>query len=495
MHCIYLRKSRADAEAEARGEGETLARHEKILLDVAKKQQLNIGQIYKEIVSGETIASRPVMQQLLQEVEQGQWDGVVVVEIERLARGDTIDQGIMAQAFTLSGTKIITPTKTYDPTNEFDSEFFEFSLFMSRREYKAITRRMQRGKEQSVKEGNYNVSAPYGYRKIYIDGQPTLEPHPKESEVVKMIFSMYVNGYGTNAITTHLIQMNIPPKNKTWSRTTVRSLLKNITYTGKVNWSKRKVLKKALDGKVVKYRALCDDYIIAEGKHEAIISNELFEKAQIVSKNRLNHSLKTGYELRNPLAGILFCKDCGHSMARRINADGADAIRCINHNCSNSGAKMEIVENSVIESLDAFLSNCKIERLEEQIADESNILKQALLQTQEQINELNKQQGKIYELLEKEIYSTDVFLERNSKIKAELQELFNKDTEIKKRIENLDKEKSMKKEILPKIEKIINVYAECSCLDRNELLKAILHKIEYKRVKRGKVELWLYPKI
>jgi DNA invertase Pin-like site-specific DNA recombinase len=162
--CIYLRKSRSDAEAEQRGEGETLARHEKILLEIAKKQKLNIEKIYKEIVSGETIASRPVMQHVLNEVEQGLWDSVLVMEVERLARGDTVDQGIMSQTFKYSGTKIITPLKTYDPNNEYDVEYFEFGLFMSRREYKTINRRLQKGRELSVKEGKFvgNI-APYGY--------------------------------------------------------------------------------------------------------------------------------------------------------------------------------------------------------------------------------------------------------------------------------------------------------------------------------------------
>lgn len=118
QYCMYLRKSRADMEAEAHGEGETLARHERLLLEVAKRGNYNITQIYREIVSGETIAARPVMQQLLQEVEKGIWTGVLVVEIERLARGDTVDQGIMSQTFKYSGTKIITPMKVYDPENE-----------------------------------------------------------------------------------------------------------------------------------------------------------------------------------------------------------------------------------------------------------------------------------------------------------------------------------------------------------------------------------------
>ena len=152
-YLIYLRKSRMDMEAEARGEGETLARHRTTLLALARRMGLEIGGIYEEIVSGETIAARPQMQRLLSEVEAGQWEGVLVMEVERLARGDSIDQGIVAQAFKYSGTKIITPAKTYDPANEFDEEYFEFGLFMSRREYKTIKRRMVAGRIASVKEG------------------------------------------------------------------------------------------------------------------------------------------------------------------------------------------------------------------------------------------------------------------------------------------------------------------------------------------------------
>ena len=143
-YAIYLRKSRADMEAEAKGEGETLARHEHILLELANKKGLRIGKVYREIVSGETIESRPEMQKLLSDVKLGKWKGVLVVEVERLARGETIDQGVVAKAFRISNTKIVTPMKTYDPNDEFDEEYFEFGLFMSRREYKVINRRFYR---------------------------------------------------------------------------------------------------------------------------------------------------------------------------------------------------------------------------------------------------------------------------------------------------------------------------------------------------------------
>ena len=196
-YCLYLRKSRADIEAEAHGEGETLARHEKLLLEVAKRGHYNITQIYREIVSGETIAARPVVQKLLQEVEDGKWEGVLVVEVERLARGDTIDQGVMAQAFKYSGTKIITPLKVYDPANEFDEEYFEFGLVMSRREYKTIKRRLVRGRNASAKEGKWvSGLAPYGYERVRIKGDKgwTLRPVEEQADIVRFIFKLYTSG-------------------------------------------------------------------------------------------------------------------------------------------------------------------------------------------------------------------------------------------------------------------------------------------------------------
>ena len=113
-YAIYLRKSRKDLEAEAKGEGETLTRHLQMLTELAQHLNLHIEKVYAEVVSGESIQDRPRMQALLQDVEASQYDGVLVAEIERLARGDTSDQGRVAKAFQFSHTKIITPARTYD---------------------------------------------------------------------------------------------------------------------------------------------------------------------------------------------------------------------------------------------------------------------------------------------------------------------------------------------------------------------------------------------
>ena len=127
-YAMYLRKSRADMEAERHGEGETLARHRAMLEALAKRNRHPIARVYAEVVSGESIDARPQMQQLLSDVSSGAYEAVYVMEVERLARGDTSDQGTVARVFNISNTKIITPMKTYDPGNEFDREYFEFSF-------------------------------------------------------------------------------------------------------------------------------------------------------------------------------------------------------------------------------------------------------------------------------------------------------------------------------------------------------------------------------
>ncbi len=167
----YLRKSRFDRDYAELSVEETLKRHQEILDKLAKDRGYHIAKTYYEVVSGESIAARPQIQAMLEEVNAGLYTGVLVVDLERLARGNGADQAYISQVFQFSGTQIITPSKTYDPNNEFDQEYFEFGLFMSRREYKTINRRLVRGRQSSASEGKYISSiAPYGYRRIKLEG-------------------------------------------------------------------------------------------------------------------------------------------------------------------------------------------------------------------------------------------------------------------------------------------------------------------------------------
>lgn len=321
IYDAYLRKSRADVELEKLKKFDTLKQHEKFLKDRAKQLGIKIRNIYREVVSGESIQERPEIQKVLKDVESGNIAGILVVEVERLTRGDAKDQGTVAQTFKYSDTKIITLNKIYDPNSEEDEEYFEFGLFMSRREYKTINRRMQRGRIANVLEGKYCSSTPpLGYRKVKIKYAKgfTLEPVPEEAEVIKELFQKRADGMGLNVICNWLNTLDIKPrKSDVWTRATIVKILDNPLYIGKIRWNQKRLIKSLVNGQVVKKRKISnkEDVILVEGLHPAIIDEKIFNIVQGVHPKQV--STTHGTELQNPLATLIRCADCGRSMQRR----------------------------------------------------------------------------------------------------------------------------------------------------------------------------------
>lgn len=117
-YAVYLRKSRADDPHEPLEE--TLRKHRDQLNAYMLQQGISVvpEDVYEEVVSGDSLYARPQMLRLLEAVEAGRYAGVLCIDIQRLGRGSMRDQGIILDAFKYSGTKILTPTKTYDLQNE-----------------------------------------------------------------------------------------------------------------------------------------------------------------------------------------------------------------------------------------------------------------------------------------------------------------------------------------------------------------------------------------
>lgn len=524
-YCLYVRKSRADADAEARGEGETLARHINALLELAKRRHLDITKIYREIVSGETIAARPVMQQLLSEVEQGMWDGVLVMEVERLARGDTVDQGIVAQTFKFSDTKIITPIKDYNPNNEFDEEYFEFGLFMSRREYKTINRRLQCGRLASVKEGKYVGSqAPYGYtrEKLVGDKGYTLAPLPAEADAVRLIFQLYTVGekqkdgtyarLGVSRIVRRLNDMRIPPrKSNHWSPATVRDILINPVYIGKVRWNWRKDTKKMADGRIVieRPRSPIEKCIVADGKHPPLVDVEVFNLAQEYMSQNPPNPVGNRNTVKNPLSGLVVCAKCGKKMVRRPYNDRnrADTLMCADTACDNISSALHSVENRILESLQEWLCEYRLQweinNSQAESASAAALKEKALQRLINEYDTLNKQLDNTHDLLEQGIYSTEQFLDRSQKLSERIRKNETDRAALSTDIANDKMREQGRKEIIPKVEQLLDIYDTLpSAKAKNDIFKEVLEKVVYVKTKNGRwnnspddFEITLYPKI
>lgn len=491
-YAIYLRKSRADLEAEALGEMETLARHEKILTELAKRQGLNVVKIYKEIVSGESIADRPQMKQLLEDVYLKKYKGVLVVEVERLARGDTRDQGTVAEAFKYSNTLIITPIKTYDPNNEYDEEYFEFGLFMSRREYKTITRRMQRGILQSVKEGNYVGSLPpYGYDIYRINKKErTLKPN-EQSQYVVMMFEWFVNDrMSSGEIAKKLTTMGIPTRTgkKEWNRATVKDILKNNLYTGKIRWNRRKVGKELIEGtlKKTKRRRLSEEYLIVEGKHPALISQEMFDKAQTLFVGQV--PVKANMTVVNPLARLMVCKHCGKKIGYNRNLNRPTTKPRYVHgesmSCKVKSSYYDDVIDALVQGLKMYVDDFEFKMNDEGQKHERQRHRQIIENMEKELKKLNVQRSKLFDYLEDGTYTKEEFTERKGILVEKIDSL-SKALEDEK--QNVPQEIDYTDKIIKFSEVIDSLKDEnIDAEHKNVLLKEIVERIEYDCIDLGR---------
>lgn len=493
-YAMYLRKSRADLELEALGEGETLERHKKMLDALAEKHNIHPDQItvYKEIVSGDNIEERPEMQRLLADVYTKKYKGVLVVEVERLARGNTKDQGEVADAFQYSNTHIITPAKVYDPQNEFDQEYFEFGLFMSRREYKTIRRRLEAGKLLSVTEGNFiGSTAPYGFeieRRSKKD--IVLVEDPEKSKVVKMIFDMWVNDRMTaGRIAIKLSKMGIKsPGGKTmWQRSAVVDILKNPHYIGKIRWKNRITKKEYIDGKMVKTLPRCvpEETMIFEGKHDGFIDADVFNKAQELFD--LSAPLKFHTEITNPLAGILHCATCGKAIKYAAYATVTSKSRYIHDftvDCVKKSLPIDAVLDSVVEALKLYIEDYQIKMESEHDQTKRDNHVAAIERMESELSKLERKRDKLFDDYEDGTYTKNEFIERKQKYNEDIETLKKQIREAKANIpEPVNYE-----------EQIINLHAMIDCLtnpdipakEKNDFLKEYIEDVKYDVIDYGR---------
>lgn len=505
---IYLRKSRADLEAEARGEGETLAKHRKSLLKVAKEKNLNIVKIREEIVSGESLMHRPEMLELLKEVEAGEYDAVLVMDLDRLGRGNMKEQGLIIETFQQSNTKIITPRKVYDLSNEWDEEYTEFETFMARRELKIITRRMQRGRTRSVEEGNYiGTRPPYGYQIHEERDARTLVPDPEQSLVVKLIFEWYTSSQmGSNKIATELNRLGYKTySGKPWEPSTVLFILKNAVYAGRIQWKKKEQKKSREPGKRRDTRTRPqEEWIDVEGRHEPLVSMETYLKAQEILKRKYHVPYQLENGITNPLAGLIKCDFCGASMVYRPYTTQEAHIMCYNKPCPNKSSRFTYVEEKLLAAMQVWLDQYKAQwakrkRPEAKTINEVEIKEQAYKALQRELVELETQKGRLHDLLERGIYTEETYLERSQNLAERIEQTKRAIAACEKDLENERQREKAQKDIIPQVSSVLKLYHKTKDpAKKNMLLKSVLQQAVYRKEKHQRNDeftLKLYPKL
>lgn len=474
-YLVYLRKSRKDLELEQQtGRTDTLQRHRDLLLALAAERGYGVAAVFEEVVSGDTVAGRPQMQALLAAVETGAYDGVLVMEISRLARGSTRDQGLVAETFACSGTKIITPEKIYDPRDEADEEYFEFGLFLSRREYRAINRRLQRGRQISLQEGKYIAGrAPYGYTRQKLTGQKgwTLTPRLPEAQVVEGLFRGFADGSSTGALAACLnAGGTAAPGGGSWTASAVRDILKNPVYAGFLRWAHRPERKRMADGRPAVSRPVDQGAALRKGLHPPLVDEGLWRRVNETLQSR-RAPISRGKHPANPLAGVLVCGLCGRKLVQLPGRNGkADLLRCPTAGCPTVGSNRDAVEAAMVEALERWLDFWQPEPVEETGALIS------AQQAQGQRTRLLRQQDRLCALLEQGVYDQGLFQRRFGALRQQL-------AETEELLAQLEQPKTK----TPRARLSIGaLYAGLQTADRNLLWKTVLHHGVYRKTAGGR---------
>ena len=491
---LYSRKSRTDDPLLS--VEEVLANHEKILDEMAERHlggRIPDENRFREVVSGETIEDRPEVRKVLKLVESPRYKAIMIVEVQRLSRGDLEDAGRLIKLLRYSNTLVITQHKIYNLQDEYDRDGFERELKRGNEFLEYQKKIMGRGRLLSVSQGNYIGSiAPFGYNKVFVqEGKkkcPTLEINEYEAAAVRMMFDLYVNkNMGYHTIAKKLSQCGFnPKKSDVWSEDVIKSILSNPVYNGKVRWNWRKSVHIVEDGEVVVKRPKqhIDEYLVFEGKHDALVPDELFNAAQ--DKMGKNPKVPDKFKMRNPLAALVYCR-CGKTMSYRTykNKDGAERsgprLICLKqHGCGTTSCTFDEIMVEVRKVLRQCIEDFEV-RIKNDDVDARKLHNDLILQLKKKYRELEQVELRQWEKYSKENMPQKIFEKLNAEVLAEKQKVQ----------EALCKAQDSLPEPVDYQEKLLRFQTALDALDdpnvpverKNALLKACIERIDYSREK------------
>ncbi|MCL1914442.1 MAG: recombinase family protein [Eubacteriaceae bacterium] len=319
---IYVRVS-TDEQAK---EGYSIRAQIEKLKSFIKVKDWSFYKVYAdEGISGKNIKDRPAINEMIEDIKAGNVDNVLVYKIDRLTRS-TRDLIELTDIFKATGCSFNSVMESIDTATASGRMFLKIIGIFAEFERENIAERITLAAEKKAREG-YSLgyfTASYGYDKAGKDKIQTI--NLEEAKIVKEIFAMYVEGnMSQNAITKNLNKRGIKPKlSETWCAESVRGVLRNTNYIGKVRYS--------LNNE--------ERYFEADGKHEPIIDEEVFLQAQ--SKMvRIQKKMPTKRPKEASFfSGTIYCGKCGTKLVTHnyyITTKKGEGLvrggyRCPNHN-------------------------------------------------------------------------------------------------------------------------------------------------------------------
>lgn len=311
---------------------------QKILLEqYCKDHKITDYKFYCDDGCSGTNFDRPSFKKMLSDIDEGKINLVIVKDLSRFGR-NYVEAGMYVQRFTDSNIRFIAADDNYDSLVNSDDLLFPIKNVVNEMYARDVSKKTKAAKKAKARDGQFIGSkAPFGYKIDPNDRHHLIVDEPA-AQVVKRIFRLASEGVGYNKmakifreekVLTPIVYFNLNNpdyfksdywrKEFDWHVTSIRAILNNEVYLGKLVYGKQR--NKSMKSKE-KVRNPKEDWIVVENCHEPIITQELWDTVHKIL-NAKHRPAKAG-EVQM-FAGLLYCSDCGHCLtySQKQRKDGS----------------------------------------------------------------------------------------------------------------------------------------------------------------------------
>ena len=505
-------------------DGFSLDAQEQEIRAFAQMRGINIvGKYSDEGKSGKNAEHRPAFNQMMDDIRSKKDNVryVLVFKLSRFAR-NTSDTAKYLQELASYGVGLLGVKDGIDTSTVTGKMIANIMGAVAEVELENIHEQTLAGRQQKARSGLWNgAQAPYGY----VLENKALTICPEEAEIVKEIFRLYTEeGQSIRYITKKLNDDDIKREQRgntqfsLFTDRTVRSILKNPVYEGKIAYGRRHTVKVEgtnNDTKVVKQTDE-SKIILVDGLHEAIVTPDTFSKAQmLLSKNVAHRKTRSDSSTVYPLTGLIRCPDCGknifgYSAPPRPRKNGKEGFypRYISYRCISGRDR-----NGVVCSLaNKYYSGTKLEKEVKEVVSSMVTIPEFVelvsqkIDLQTDVNALRKKRSAIEAELSKysgnlvqterrlaELDAGDKHYDRKvDSLNRILDDLYEKMDDAQNRLDGVTSEIAMieksamtKESIFEMLHGFREYYDVMSPEDKKTLLQAMISYIELYKEKRA----------
>ncbi len=464
--------------------------------------------------------NRPSMSRLIEEIKNGRIATLVVTKIDRLTRDDGSDKDQLLDLFEKNYVRLIAIDEGINIETHKGDGYNDFNLksrfFFSGIERDNIRSRVKKAMYHRAREGKWNGGiVPYGWttfglevKKYMAKGydkdhapiearklcptEKVLYHYEPEAKIYRLMAEKFVETNSIGRARDYLHENNcFTREGKPWSRSSITRLLRSSLYIGLIRYGTRKNPRK---GKKL-INVPKEDWLTTQGKHQPIISRELYEKIQTFLDAKKKVRLR--YDTTYLLNGILKCGHCGCGLQGKSSRRGEmgkihSYYRCYTRDqkgkevCATAPVKKELVEGTVIKTLLTLykdrtlleIQDC-IKRHNEYIKNSKEPIENEIEALKRRNHEIEKKKTFLWEKLESRVIEDKEFRERKDKLDREAEENEKKILEIQKDLSDREDKKISLEALHMLISRIVGLWDRANSDQRKTLLHNMIKEIRF----------------